>query len=206
MRTCDARLVILAPAGIEEAVHSKRFRLDLYKRLCKFRIDLPPLRERREDIPSLTAYFLDRLKGMSNPPVDRVDAAAMRALLSHTWPENVRELERSLRFAIARTTGSLVRVGSLPVPISSAEPPRRVHESSMIDVGRPLGEVTENLLQSVERSYLIELLRRYRGRIAAVARHSGLSRKSVSEKMGRLGLVRAHFADQYLFEDMKLTS
>jgi len=169
------------------------------------RIDVPPLRERRQDIPCLAANMLDRFKGLSTPPVTSICPDAMRALLDNDWPDNVAGLERCLKSAVARAAGSVIRLQFLPPSVTARVLAPRTPENGLIDVNRPLGAVAEELVERLERSYLIDVLERYHGQIAGASRHSGLSRRGVTDKMHRYGLSKAQFQDRYLFEDMKIS-
>src|SRR6185312_7932598 len=93
----QVRIVAATNKRLEDEVKAGRFRSDLFYRLNVIRIDLPPLRERTEDIPLLSQHFLDRLKTKSIPPVTEIDCEAMQALLDHPWPGNVRELENAIK-------------------------------------------------------------------------------------------------------------
>src|SRR5438067_219611 len=92
----DVRIIAASNKRLEEEVKAGRFRSDLFYRMNVVRIDLPALRERPEDIPLLAMHFLEKFTTMSTPPVTEIDSAAMQALLDHTWPGHVRELENAI--------------------------------------------------------------------------------------------------------------
>ncbi len=202
-RKNQARLIVTASPRIDAEANARRFRSDLYGRLGALRLDLPPLRERRDEIPALCAHFLRRFRAISAPPVEEIEPAAMRALLSHAWPGNIRELECAIRWAIVRSPVGKIQVESLPNGIGAGVPPKPPGDNGLIDVQRPLREVTGGLIDRVERSYLMDLLQRYQGKIAAAARHCGLSRRGLKDKLRRLGLSPVELCDSYLFEEMK---
>ena len=104
----DARIIAASNKRLEDEVAAGRFRADLFYRLSVIRIDLPPLRDRKEDIPLLSAHFLDRLHSKSTPPVTEIDPEAMQALLDHPWPGNIRELENAIKAAVAMTDGTIL--------------------------------------------------------------------------------------------------
>jgi DNA-binding NtrC family response regulator len=187
----DVRVVGASNRPLEGEVKAKRFRPDLFYRLNVIRLDLPPLRERKEDIPLLAAHFLDRLRTKSNPPVTEIDPAAMQALLEHHWPGNVRELENAIRAAVALADGPSIRGHALPPTIVPR--PAATQGAPKIDIDRPLHEVTEELLGQVEREYLSQILAQYKGNVARCARHSRLSRRSVAQKLQKYALDRAAF-------------
>jgi DNA-binding NtrC family response regulator len=188
----DVRIVAASNRRLDDEVKAGRFRSDLYYRLNVIRIDLPPLRDRKEDIPLLTTHFLDRFKSMSIPPVTEIDPEAMQALLNHHWPGNVRELENAIKAAVAMADGPVVHRDALPVTVAPSRSGRGP-APSLIDVDRPLPHVTNALICQVERDYFAQLLTRYKGNVARCARHSGLSRRSVTQKLQKYSLDRAAF-------------
>ena len=187
----DVRLIAATHVDLEARVRAGKFRSDLYYRLNVVRIDLPPLRDRPEDVPLLVAHFLDRFAATSIPPVTEIHADAMQALMDHTWPGNVRELENAIRAAVAMADGSILRREHLPATVV----PRRAEDpfDPRVDVTKPLPEVTESLVCAVEREYFAQLLGLYRGNVARCARHSGLSRRSVTQKLRKYALDRRSF-------------
>ncbi|HEV3165669.1 MAG TPA: sigma-54 dependent transcriptional regulator [Isosphaeraceae bacterium] len=187
----DVRIVAASNRRLEDVVKAGRFRSDLYYRLNVIRIDLPPLRERPEDIPLLSMNFLERLAPKSTPPVTQIDEEAMKALLAHPWPGNVRELENAIKAAVAMADGPTIHRSALPATV--APRPRQAPPPPLIDIDRPLPEVTDDLIARVERDYFAQLLARYRGNVARCARHSGLSRRSVTQKLQKYALDRMEF-------------
>jgi len=189
----DVRIVAATNRRLEDEVKAGRFRADLFYRLNVIRIDLPPLRERPEDIPLLSMHFLNRLTTKSTPPVTEIDPEAMQALLAYPWPGNVRELENAIKAAVALADGSIVRRATLPAAIAPRAEPRDPPGAAPFDIDRPLPEVTDDLIARVERDYFADLLARYRGNVARCARHSGLSRRSVAQKLNKYALDRHRF-------------
>jgi transcriptional regulator with PAS, ATPase and Fis domain len=113
----DVRLVAATNRPLETLVREKRFREDLYYRLNVIPIRIPPLRERREDIPLLADYFLDRFNGEMHKSVSKISSAAMSKLSAHGWPGNVRELENVIERAVALETSPAILVERLPEPL-----------------------------------------------------------------------------------------
>jgi DNA-binding NtrC family response regulator len=189
----DVRIVAATNRRLEEEVKAGRFRSDLFYRLNVIRIDLPPLRERPEDIPLLAMHFLNKLTPMSTPPVTEIDSEAMQALLSHTWPGHVRELENAIKAAVAMADGPVIHRDALPATVA----PRagRPAAGPLIDIERSLPELTTDLIGRIERDYFTRLLARYRGNVARCAKHSGLSRRSVTQKLQKYDLDRTRFKD-----------
>jgi DNA-binding NtrC family response regulator len=195
----DVRIVAASNKRLDELVRQGAFRSDLYYRLRVVPIDLPPLRDRREDIPLLALHFLNRLAARSTPPVTEIDPEAMHALYSHDWPGNIRELENAIKAAVALADGTVIHRSNLPPnlaprPDAPGTTARRPADD-LLDLDRPLPEVAEETISQVERDYFTELLAMYKGNVARCARHSGLSRRCVTQKLQKYGLDRTRFKD-----------
>jgi DNA-binding NtrC family response regulator len=190
----DVRIVAATHKVLEEEVKKGHFRADLFYRLNVIRIDLPPLRERIEDIPLLAMHFLEKHCSQKGTPVTEMASDAMQALLHHNWPGNVRELENAIKAGAALANGSVLHRDDLPESVAprTAVAPR---SSSLLDIDRPLPDLTCDLIAQVEREYFVRLLAQYKGNVARCARHSGLSRRSVTQKLQKYGLERAEFKD-----------
>ncbi len=190
----DVRIVAASNKRLEDEVKAGRFRTDLFYRLNVIRIDLPPLRERAEDISLLAMHFLEKFTQMSTPPVTEIDSEAMQALLDHSWPGHVRELENAIKAAVAMAEGSIIHRDALPATVAPRAR-KASNSSSLIDIERPLPDLTNDLISRVERDYFTRLLARYKGNVARCAKHSGLSRRSVTQKLQKYELDRTRFKD-----------
>jgi len=188
----DVRIIAATHKRLEDEVDAGRFRKDLFYRLNVIRLELPPLRERKEDIPLLATHFLQRYRSISATPVTEIDADAMQVLLQHAWPGNVRELENAIKSAIAFAKGSFIRRENLPETLSPRLP-RKLTGCALIDIDRRLPDLTDDLVSQVEREYFLRILSEYHGNVARCARHSGLSRRSVTQKLQKYGLERIQF-------------
>jgi DNA-binding NtrC family response regulator len=188
----DVRIVAATHRVLEEEVKKGRFRADLFYRLNVIRLDLPPLRERTEDIPLLAMHFLEKHRSHKSTPVTEIASDAMQALLRHHWPGNVRELENAIKAGIALADGLVLRRDDLPESVAPRTSPSP-RSGSLLDINRALPELTCDLIGQVEREYFFRLLSQYKGNVARCARHSGLSRRSVTQKLQRYGLERAQF-------------
>ena len=146
-RYVDVRLVTATNKDLETEVAEGRFREDLYYRLAVIPIHVPPLRERREDIPLLARHFLRRMRDKTGNPVSEIDAAAMETLVAHRWPGNVRELENVIERAVALCRSRVIGVGDLP---RSVREPRRA----------PLPDAPIQSLPGLERQHILETLDR----------------------------------------------
>lgn len=116
-RPVDVRLVVATHRDLESEIANGRFRVDLYYRIRVAQIDLPPLRERREDVPLLANAFLALARATTGKEVASLSQASLSALLGHTWPGNVRELRNAIEFGVIRSPGRELEVASLPPEI-----------------------------------------------------------------------------------------
>ena len=121
----NVRVLAASNRNLEQAVEEGKFRKDLYFRLNVVALKLPPLRERKQDIPMLVSHFLDKLAGAGNKP-RTVSDEALKAMLAYDWPGNVRELENALERAGALSSGPLIQVADLPSAIQNCHAPATV--------------------------------------------------------------------------------
>lgn len=185
----NVRILAATNVDLQRAVEVGRFRRDLYYRLNVVAIDLPPLRERIEDLPLLVEHFLVRLTARGYPE-RRLARDTMSRLARYAWPGNVRELEHLLEQLVITSPSTQIEPDCLPAQIvSTREEPFHLD----FDPERPLAEITEELTHRIESTYLRLVLDRYRGRIDRCAEHSGLSRRSISEKLRRYGIDKSNF-------------
>src|ERR1700733_6454087 len=144
----DVRVVAATNQSLEEEIAAGRFRDDLFYRLNVVPIPLPPLRERRDDIPVLIDLFLHRSAQSRNEPVKHVSADALEVLKSFAWPGNVRELENALERAVILTTGDVIDVSVLPERLTQRRSEPLISE-------RPASNPT---LDAIERAYIMWVL------------------------------------------------
>jgi two-component system, NtrC family, response regulator AtoC len=185
----DCRVLASTNLNLDDAVAAGRFREDLYYRLNVVAIELPPLRERLDDIPLLVHHILKRLQER-RLPVKTLSRETLSRLARYDWPGNVRELEHVIEQAVVTTPGPVIEPENLPPQVVST------HEEPFsldFDLHRPLQSITDELTERVERAYLQRVLERYRGRIDRCAAHCGLSRRSISEKLRRYRIDKADF-------------
>jgi len=117
--TVNVRIIAATNQRLEEAIKTKEFREDLYYRLNVIRIDLPPLRERAEDIPLLARYFLAKFAKRMDKDVRRISADAMQIMVNHSWPGNIRELENALERAVVVAETDEIQAGDLPLTLAA---------------------------------------------------------------------------------------
>jgi DNA-binding NtrC family response regulator len=174
---------------LRAAMRAATFREDLYYRLDGFRIRVPPLRARRDDIPLLARHFLDRHVRAGGRRIHEVDAAATERLLQHEWPGNVRELEHVIQRAavlarrdvidLAAVRGAMQVTGAFDLALESSD-------SAAIDKPQlPFAEARERAVDGFARAYLEDALRRSQGQIAQAARLAGLDKSNFRRLMRR---------------------
>jgi two-component system NtrC family response regulator len=185
----DCRVIAATNVNLAEAVADGRFRSDLYYRLNVVSIELPPLRERLDDVPLLVHHFLHKMEERGLP-AKTMSRATLSRLLRYDWPGNIRELEHVIEQMVVTTPGPVIEPESLPDEIV---PQREEPFSLDFDHLRPLQDLTEEFTQRIERAYLLRVLEKYRGRIDRCAEHCGLSRRSISEKLRRYQIDKADF-------------
>ena len=185
----DARVVAASHVDLEAAVAAGRFRRDLYYRLNVVRIDLPPLRDRPEDLGLLVDHFLKRLEERRYPKRTFAKETLAR-MARYEWPGNVRELEHLVEQLVVTTPGAEILPADLPdYVVSTREEPFSLE----FELGRRLQDITDELTERIERTYLLRVLETHRGRIDRCAEHCGLSRRSISEKLRRYRIDKTDF-------------
>jgi DNA-binding NtrC family response regulator len=172
-RRVNVRVVSATNADLNQEVAESRFRQDLLFRLNTVEIQLPPLRERREDIPLLAEHFLGQHALRYRKRLEGFDAAAMQALLDYPWPGNVRELEHTVERAVLMAQGNVVGARDMGLQRSSREGSRRLEEMS---------------LEEVESFLIQKALARYDGNVGQAAQSLGLSRSALYRRLQRYGL------------------
>jgi DNA-binding NtrC family response regulator len=173
----DVRVVAATHQDLEALVRTGRFRLDLYYRLHVVALRVPPLRERRDDIPVLAEHFLREYGLLAQRPIQGFSTKAMRALMNYPWPGNVRELENVVERAVALAPGSIVEESDLPDKI--------VHHAGPIPA-TPGGEAT---LDEMTRRYVLSVLDKVRGNKTEAARILGVPRRTLYRMLERYGVA-----------------
>lgn len=170
----NARVVAATHRNLTDLVKTEKFRDDLYFRINVFKIVLPPLSERREDIPLLVDCFIERFNHQKGRTVASVAREAMSALMLHDWPGNVRELENAVEHAFVLCRHDVIRLEDLPEHIMPA--------------GNQAARPEALTLQDVERWAIIQALRRNHDKKVATARELGIDKNTLRRKMIRLGI------------------
>lgn len=185
----DVRVVTASNRSLPQLVKDGKFREDLYYRLNVIKIDLPPLRDRREDIPLLATHFVAKYTRAGENPKP-IAPEAMQILLSHAWPGNIRELENAIERACVTSREPAIQVENLPPDLFMQPKP---NATFAIDLRRPLAEHLNEAIARIEREYLSKALEETRGQVSQCAQICGLSRRSVTAKMNAYNLDRVSF-------------
>ncbi|MBX3461542.1 MAG: sigma-54-dependent Fis family transcriptional regulator [Planctomycetes bacterium] len=188
----DVRVVAATNRDLQAEMQAARFRADLYYRLAVVALSIPPLRERRADIPVLVQNHLESWCVRLNRRPIAVSAEAMAALCAHDWPGNVRELANVLERAALLGDGQQIAVGDLSgivAPLAA----RRGRATDEDLLALPFAAAEQRHQEAFERAYFTALLRECRGRVAAAARQAGLSVRTLYAKLQRLGLHKEQF-------------
>jgi len=205
-RTVDVRMIAATNRDLEKMIANREFRSDLYYRLNVFPIRIPPLRERKEDIPQLVSYFLQKFTKQMQKSIEWVPPAEMKGLTEWDWPGNIRELENFIERSVILTRGKV-----LEVPLSDLRRPsvNRLTQASVrpvhYDVARIVKETTgtlkgqKNIADEYggKREEIVRILSETQGRVGgangAAARMS-INRTTLLSRMKRFGIDRRQFA------------
>ncbi len=171
----DARLLALTNVDLDAAVKAGRFREDLFYRLNVINIRVPPLRERKQDLPALIQHFVKQYAAKHARKVDRVSPPALALLKAYDYPGNARELANAIERAIIVVTGRVIDEHDLPAGLSAAVTAQRQKEQPPS-------------LAEMEATYIAEVLAATRGNKTECARILGISRKNLYEKIARYEL------------------
>jgi DNA-binding NtrC family response regulator len=190
-RKANARVIAATNQDLEECIRTGEFRNDLYYRLNIISIDIPPLRERREDIPLLVENFIEKHTGQLNKKLSGIADDALQKLMSHQWPGNVRELENVIERACVLTKGPLIHVEDLPDSVfkSNAKPVEIVNSSSVN--GSANGPTNGNLkdaLRDPEKKIILDALEKSRWNKKEAAALLGINRTTLYKKLSYYGI------------------
>jgi transcriptional regulator with PAS, ATPase and Fis domain len=181
-RNVNVRVIAATNRDLKKAIAEKNFREDLYYRLNVIPIELPPMRKRKEDIPILVNFFLDKHKVKAlEKNIKGISKEAMQALLNYHFPGNVRELENAVEYAIAFTSGPVVQKDDLPKYI--LEDKKLSEEARSIPI-MPLREAKAQFEKSLIMAALIES----GGNISEASRLLNIHRQNLQQKIRLLGI------------------
>jgi two-component system nitrogen regulation response regulator NtrX len=183
----DVRIISSTARNLEEEIAAGRFREDLYHRLSVVPIRVPPLAERREDIPDLVHYFMEQISQATGLPKRLIGEDAMAVLQSHNWPGNVRQLRNNVERLMILAGGepdAVITASMLPQDVGSMVPSMPNGNGGEHLMGLPLREAREVF----EREYLVAQISRFGGNISRTAEFVGMERSALHRKLKALGI------------------
>ncbi len=183
----DVRIVSSTSRNIEAEIAAGRFREDLYHRLSVVPIRVPPLAERREDIPDLVTFFMEQISQSTGLPQRKIGGDAMAVLQSHDWPGNVRQLRNNVERLMILAGGdadAVINANMLPQDVGSMVPAMPNGNGGEQLMGLPLREARELF----EREYLLAQINRFGGNISRTAEFVGMERSALHRKLKALGI------------------
>ena len=164
----DFRVIAASNKNLEQAIREKTFRNDLFYRLNVFSFEMPPLRERKEDIPLLAEHFLHRFAQETNKPVQQISREAMDEMMLYSWPGNIRELENAIERAVVIAKERKIRPEDLPI-----------FRPEFVSSG------DEETLQEIEREHIMKILTKNEWNISKSADKLGIDRSTLYNKIKR---------------------
>ncbi len=188
----DVRIIAATNKALEEEVAEGRFREDLYYRLNVVPIRLPPLRERKEDIPLLTKHFLEKYTRLLNKDITVISQEVLNEIMAYDWPGNVRQLENLIERAIIMAKGNTIT----HIDLSDDLRKKKIEPLPHLPEDIPFKKAKERLIKEYEREYFSNLLRRCKGNITQSSRVSHLDMKTLRRKMREHGLRKSDFKNR----------
>jgi len=180
----DVRLLLATNKNLEELIKEKEFRDDLYYRMKVLTIHMPPLRERKEDIPLLVRHFLDEENLNRKEPVE-IENSTLKQLIEYNWPGNVRELKNCIESAAAICEHGIIK--------SSDILSIKTYQNKPIDSDTGFKESKNLLIEEFEKNYLIEMMKKHNGGISMASRASKVDRKTFGQLLKKYGIEPENF-------------
>jgi DNA-binding NtrC family response regulator len=186
----DVRIIAATNTDLKKMCDEGKFRKDLYYRLNVFPVEVPPLRERVEDIPHLVKVFLEKMNRFNSKEIHDIDPQVTEAFRGYLWPGNIRELENLIERAYILEAYSVLSPESFPSELFGSEPPlTRVST----DTHLTLAEVRHRGVEEIERRYLEDLLTGNKGKIKDVAEKAGITTRQLHKLMKKHGIRKEEF-------------
>lgn len=185
----DVRVIGATNRPLIKLVEEGKFRQDLYFRLNVIKIEMPPLRDRPEDIPLLAVHFAQKYARPGQQPCS-IAPEVMEHLLAYSWPGNIRQLENAIERASVTARDGILQLENLPPELIN---PNKRSAHLQVDLARPLPEQLAELTAAFEERYLRKALRKTRGHVGRCAHLSGLSRRSIADKISLYKIDKSEF-------------
>ena len=192
----NIRIIAATNTDLQCLVEKGTFRKDLFYRLNVISLYIPPLRERREDIPILVEHFTEKYANEYEKPIKGFTKAAMRQLISYSWPGNIRELENKIQQVIVMSANPVVDVEAIQLCTSQSK-----SEGSELE---NFNAAKRRVVNSFARIYLMQLLKEYRGDVVGAARRAGKSRTGLWNLLRRYNISPSQFRHQCISEDRNM--
>ncbi|MFH1480670.1 MAG: sigma-54 dependent transcriptional regulator [Pseudomonadota bacterium] len=186
----NVRIIAAANVDLEKMCDEGRFRKDLYYRLNVFPIEIPPLKERIEDLPYFVDVFLTKMNKYNSKQIDKVDPQVVKSFRNYPWPGNIRELENILERAYILETTTTLSSESFPNELLETGP---LLECSAVDPSLTLSEVRRKGVEEIEKRYLKELLAKNRGKIRESADSAGITTRQLHKLMTKYKIHKEEF-------------
>ena len=186
----DVRIVAATHQPLDQLVKEGKFREDLYYRLNVIRIEIPPLRERLDDIPLLVAHFCTKFVRPGQPTA-RISPEALERLMQFEWPGNIRQLENAIERACITARDGVIRTANLPSDLAGRT--KEGKSPLQVDLNRHLPEQLGELTAIFEERYLRRALKKTRGHVGRTATISGLSRRSITDKIAQYKIEKEEY-------------
>ncbi len=184
----DVRIISATNKNLEKLIEEKKFRDDLYYRINTVSINIPPLRERKGDIPLLTDHFIKKYSKEDNVPLKRISSETVQILCEYSWRGNVRELENLIRALLVLSKGNTINTEDLPPAIRQTDK----YDTGTGEINN-FSEQEEDLSfkqtrEKAEKVYLIDTLKKAEGNISKASKLAGLSRRHFYDKLQQYGI------------------
>jgi two-component system response regulator AtoC len=190
----DVRVIAAPHQSLEKLVKEGKFREDLYYRLNVIRMEVPPLRERPEDVAVLADFFCRKFARPGTPTPPRLDEESLAVLMKCEWPGNVRQLENAIERACITCRDGVITVKNLPPDVAKRGDGTK--HPFQVDLTRTLIEQLAELTAAFEERYLRKALRKTRGHVGKCATLTGLSRRSITDKIAQYKIDKGEFKQE----------
>ncbi len=193
----DVRVIAATHRDLQQLTQEGRFREDLYYRLNVITLRLPPLRERREDVPLLASAFLGRFAEENHRPMPRLAPEALRLLIDYDWPGNVRELENAMERALVLSSGTVIEAELLPEPVQGRY--ANIRDATLGNARRDTSLFA--IVEDFERRLILDMLEQTHGRQTEAAERFQVPLSTLNQKIKRLGIDIKKLRDPAASED-----
>ncbi len=182
----DLRYIVATNKDLEEEVNKGSFKKELYFRLNVIVLELPPLRDRKEDIPLLVDHFIYKYNKLERKDLQGISEDALNIMMAYNWPGNVRELENFIHHAVVVKKTQIIHPKDLPAKLGSIEIPERRNKFKR---SMNFAEAKSQIVELFEQRFLVEALEKYKGNVSKVAQAVGLDRRNLQRKFKEYGII-----------------